>query len=354
MFGIIFVVLGHGASINKGMLLGSVFPYYSFHMALFAFVSGYFFKDIKCIEFLKKKTKKLIISYLLWNIIYGIIVNLPCNIGLINNNNNFTLYNIFISLFMSTSNQFKFNVAAWFLISIYFVQLIYFFINKINKKIHINTKYILLMVSIIIAVIEIEYVKKGLNYGIWYLITRICFLMPFYCMGQVYKGLEKYDKLNNIAYFIVLLIIQTLLMHKFKNLTYNLNLLSFKHNYIVYMLASITGIMFWLRVSSILEKYIGNNKIINYIGNNTYAIMMHHVFVFFIINTGIYYINKITGLFGKFDINAYKSTVWYVYDSSNASLMLLYTILGISVPLLVKYFYEKTINKYKDKREVKS
>ena len=59
MFGIIFVVLGHGASINKGMLLGSVFPYYSFHMALFAFVSGYFFKDIKCIEFLKKKTKKL-------------------------------------------------------------------------------------------------------------------------------------------------------------------------------------------------------------------------------------------------------------------------------------------------------
>lgn len=46
MFGIIFVVLGHGASINKGMLLGSVFPYYSFHMALFAFVSGYFFKDI--------------------------------------------------------------------------------------------------------------------------------------------------------------------------------------------------------------------------------------------------------------------------------------------------------------------
>lgn len=85
--------------------------------------------------------------------------------------------------------------------------------------------------------------------------------MPFYCMGQVYKGLEKYDKLNNIAYFIVLLIIQTLLMHKFKNLTYNLNLLSF---------------------------------------------------------------------------------------------MLLYTILGISVPLLVKYFYEKTINKYKDKKEVKS
>ena len=60
--------------------------------------------------------------------------------------------------------------------------------------------------------------------------------MPFYCMGQVYKGLEKYDKLNNIAYFIVLLIIQTLLMNKFNNFTYNLNLLSFKHNYIVYIL----------------------------------------------------------------------------------------------------------------------
>ena len=47
-FGIVFVVLGHLNDVNIGVNI--LFPYYSFHMALFAFVSGYFFKDItkKC------------------------------------------------------------------------------------------------------------------------------------------------------------------------------------------------------------------------------------------------------------------------------------------------------------------
>lgn len=40
-FGIIFVVLGHvGENI---FTLNEWFPYYSFHMPLFIFISGYFF-----------------------------------------------------------------------------------------------------------------------------------------------------------------------------------------------------------------------------------------------------------------------------------------------------------------------
>lgn len=51
--GIIFVVLGHNQPINA--FLNNVFLYYSFHMALFAFVSGYFFKETNGKEFIKKK-----------------------------------------------------------------------------------------------------------------------------------------------------------------------------------------------------------------------------------------------------------------------------------------------------------
>lgn len=39
--GIILVVFGH--SKNSLLLFGTIFPFYSFHMALFAFISGYFF-----------------------------------------------------------------------------------------------------------------------------------------------------------------------------------------------------------------------------------------------------------------------------------------------------------------------
>ena len=50
---IIFVVLGHNQPIN--MCLNNIFLFYSFHMALFVFISGYFFKETDIKTFLKKR-----------------------------------------------------------------------------------------------------------------------------------------------------------------------------------------------------------------------------------------------------------------------------------------------------------
>ena len=337
VFGIFFVVCGHCYGINDYIFFSKIFPFYSFHMALFTFISGYFFKDIKIKEFINKRTNKLILTYLMWNTIYGVIVNLLNKTGIINFGKPLTLYNLFIAPFSTDSNQFNFNTPAWFLITIYFIQCIYLLINKFNKIIKIETKYAVCIITIVIATVELSMVSKGCNYGFWHLITRVCFLMPFYALGQIYKDIEKYDKLNNYAYFIILIVIQAILLQKFKNLKYNLNTLYFKHDYIVYIISSITGISFWLRISRILEKYIGNNKIINYIGNNTYSVMMHHVFAFYILNTLIGIIYKFSGRFGDFDVNEYKTTIWYVYNGNNSALSLIYVIFGVALPIFMKY-----------------
>lgn len=311
---------------------------------------GYFFKDTSFSIYVKKKTKKLIVSYLLWNIAYGLILKILNNLKIINYGNEFTLYNIFVAPFMTSSNQFHFNAAAWFLISIYFVQMIYFLVNKVNKVMHINTKYILLIFSTICAIISLKLVKEGYNYGIFYLTTRVSFLMPFYCLGQIYKRFEDYDKLNNIAYFIILIFVQAILIQKFTDITYNLNLLTFKHDYIIYMFSSITGIMFWIRIATILEKYIGDNKIVNYIGNNTYTIMMHHMFIFFLINIAFYHLNNFFGLFGNFSIYQFKRSVWYINNNNNPALSIFYCIIAISLPLIIKYFLvDKMLVELKEK-----
>lgn len=337
VFGIIFVVLGHCGNIYA--FFNNVFPYYSFHMPLFAFISGYFFKDRKIMEFLKIKTKKLIIPYFIWNVIYGIIINILKFFNLINYGKEFSLFNIFVAPFYGTSNQFIFNVAAWFVISIFFVQLIYYFINKIISKLKINTGILVTIISIIIAYVELKLVEQGHNYGIYYLLTRVSFLLPFYAIGQVYKKFEKYDiKISNITYFVSIILIQCVLLQKYK-LTYNLNLLTFKNNFLVYLMGSMTGILFWLRISRILSNFIGEDKIINYIGNNTYTIMMHHVFIYFLINTGILILNKLVGAFGKFNYNSYKNSVWYFYNTNNPAMLLIYAILGISIPLLIRYAF---------------
>ena len=55
--------------------LGGMFPYYSFHVMAFLFISGYFYyeeseKDI--ISYIKRKMCKLMLPYLAWNFFYGL------------------------------------------------------------------------------------------------------------------------------------------------------------------------------------------------------------------------------------------------------------------------------------------
>lgn len=352
IFGIIFVVMGHCGGINA--FFNNVFPYYSFHMALFVFISGYFFKDRKILDFLKNKTKKMILVYLIWNLIYGIIAFTLKKCNLISNTytREFTLYNIFMAPFYGNSNQFIFNLSGWFVIALYFIQVIYFICNKILKRLsHNNTEIIMFIISVIIAIIELNYIRNiGQKQNIYYILTRISFLMPFYCIGQLYKKIEKYDKLNNIIYFSLIIIIQVVMLQKFKNLTYNLNILLFNHNYVIYLIGSMTGILFWLRISKIIALMFENNKIINYIGNNTFTIMMHHLFVFYLLNTIIYIIHKISGEFEMFDVNKYKTSIWYVYDKTNPAIIMIYVILGIAIPLIFKYYvFDKIYRKINNK-----
>ena len=340
-FGIVFVVLGHLNNVNIGVNI--LFPYYSFHMALFAFISGYFFKDRKLIDFLKVKFRRLIIPYFIWNFIYGITITILKYLNIINYGENISIFNLFIAPFYGNGNHFIFNLSAWFVISIFFVQLIYLLITKICKK--FNIKYFnvfLLIISIIIASIELKYLKKFSNINNLYLITRICFLFPFYIVGQIYKQYEKNDNKKNRLYFLLMIIIiQCILICNF-NICYGLNTLEFYNNYIIYFIGSMMGILFYLIISKILSRYIKENTIIYNIGANTSLIMYHHLFIFFIINTFVFVLNKYMGFFDKFDLISYKDSCWYLYSREA---VIIYLLLALYVPLKIKECFKKFTNK---------
>ena len=71
--GMFFVVDGH---LNNSYLdIGGLFPYYSFHMPLFAFISGYFYRpgsEERIGEYARKKILRLLGPYMAYNLIYGI------------------------------------------------------------------------------------------------------------------------------------------------------------------------------------------------------------------------------------------------------------------------------------------
>ena len=74
VLGIIFVVDGH---LNHSFFdIEGLIPYYAFHMPLFVFISGYFFrmKEGESLwRFAKTNSPVLMIPYYLWNLIYGLL-----------------------------------------------------------------------------------------------------------------------------------------------------------------------------------------------------------------------------------------------------------------------------------------
>lgn len=357
--GIIFVVVGHRGGIN---LLADWFPIYSFHMPLFIFISGYFYKkesENQYLNFFIKKIRKLVIPYFIWNFIYGLIaINLQKS-EIIAYGIKFNFESLFIKPWQG-GNQFGLNVAGWFVLALFLIQIIYTFIRKSFNIIKVNNEYIIMLFMIILGLLGVDLAYKGYKSG-WYLtLIHILFGLPFYHLGYFYKEkLEERDTLSNWAYFLILFIVQFLLVKVTGGNTYlgmwDANFNNFKCNIFTPFITPLPGIMFWLRTSRILVPSLQNSKIIDYISRNTWTIMMHHQFVFFIINYCMLIIKNNMGKFNGFNNKKFRTYAWYGYAAfNNKNFLLFYVIAGIAIPLIIKYYLSKIIEFAKSKNNFRS
>lgn len=346
--GIILVVLGHTG--NQMKLASDIFPYYSFHMALFIFISGYFYntKNEDALwgrkGYIAKKIKKLLVPYFIWNLIYGIIVNTFRNANIVSYGENINFNSLFIKPWIN-GHQFTLNIASWFLLALFLVNIVYILIRKVLTKTKIWNDYVATVGFFIMAVFSIYLSKK--NIGQNYIpLLRTCFFMFFYQLGYIYKTkIEGKVKINTVVYFLLLIIIQLVLLKIDGQLSYEVVFMKFKSKFMITpIIVSITGILFWTKISEILEPALGNSKIVNYISNNTFDIMLHHLFWIFIINVSIWKISSFCSLSG-FNIDRFKSTIYYAYTAGISQSQIIYTIIAIFMPLIVRYSYEKIKNK---------
>lgn len=98
---ILFVVDAHAGS-PLGILT-NFFPYNSFFMPAFCFISGYFFKQEKLNDygtFILYKVKRLLIPFFFWNIIYGLFVNILKYFGIIYYGEMLSFKTVFIRPFL--------------------------------------------------------------------------------------------------------------------------------------------------------------------------------------------------------------------------------------------------------------
>lgn len=339
--GIIFIVAGHSG--DGGIALSYWFPFYSFHLGLFIFCSGYMFNNEKSFkDFIKNKLKRLIIPLYIWNLIYGVIVNFLRLFGF-KYGYAITIKTLLI-MPLYDGHQFVLNLGSWFIIPLFFTQLISYLYTKFIHKNY--NSYMLFLVYLVLGMIGINLSMNGYNKSYWLLIDRLLYFLPFFGLGILYKEkLEKKDNLNDILYFLILVTLQLFLMYINDGAkSYTASWCNdFDSIYMPFILG-FTGIAFWLRISKIILPILENNKLVKKIGTCTFDIMMHHLLGFFLLNTFWYCVQKISNI--GFDIVSYKENIFYLFLPKGIDqFKIIYLIVGIYFSLFMSYLSKKFILK---------
>ncbi len=344
--GIVIIVAGHRGEDSVG-LMQSWLPFYSYNLALFMFCSGYLYKDKheKHIgSYIWKKTKTLIITTLIWNLFYGLLITFLHHKSF-TFGEDLSLYSLFIMPIIN-GHQFQLNMGGWYVVPLFLVEVFNILIRKMLGK--QKNEYALFAFYFVLGLLGVYLNQNSYNTDWWLVLTRFLFFIPFFGLGIFYKKiLEKHDKLSNTLYFgiiaIVLLLIFTINQQKFFYLpSWGTG---FPDDIFLPFVLGALGIFFWLRVAKIIEPIVKKSKVIQLISKNTYSIMIHQFLGFFILE---YILGRLAniGLFeNQFNWDKFKSDIWYIYYPNNINNWgVIYILAGIFFPIAFNYAITKAIH----------
>lgn len=346
---IVMVVAGH---LGYGVLtVGDLFPYYSFHVPLFMFISGYFYKEVgkgQTFGYVKKKVRRLLVPYLLWNLVYGLLAWLLRGHGF-SMGEEIGIRTLLLAPFMH-GYQFIYNYAAWFVPVLLVIEMMNLLMRlicgwsfeKLSRRRDEggNLEWFYLAGSLAIGMIVVCLAIGGHVWGDYKAAGRILFLYPCYQMGQFYKKkLEKHDTMGNLVYFAIVMGVQTLLQIGCNGLAFSsVWCTGFANGPLVPYVTIVTGIAFWLRIAKVAAPVIGRSRVIRFLGQNTYTVMMHHVLVFMLIKMILAGVAAGTGLCGDFDFAQFYSNIDYIYLVNGVEhFKMVYLAAGVVVPLAIRY-----------------
>ena len=336
---IIMIVAGHiGYDI---LTVGGLFPYYSFHVQLFLFISGYFYREEEeehPLLYIKKKAKRLLLPYFIWNLIYGLIawvLRAFCGFSM---GEALSLKTLFVSPFLN-GYQFIYNYAAWFVPVLFVIEMMNLCMRLILRKLHLQYEWLILAGSLAVGMAVVQLAVGGHVWGLYKTPGRILFLYPCFQMGQFYKKkLEVHDTMGNLPYFAVVIGAQVILSLCCNGLAYSsVWCTGFANGPVIPYVTVVSGVAFWLRVARILTPALGKSPAVSYLGRSTYAVMLHHVMAFMLVKGILAGIAAHTGYLADFDFVRFHTDIDYYYLVRGSEIFqMVYLAAGVVLPLLLQ------------------
>lgn len=341
-FAILMVVAGHAG--YDILTVGGLFPYYSFHVPLFLFISGYFYREEgeeKPLLYLKKKVKRLLFPYLIWNLVYGMIAWALRAFGGFSMGEAVSLKSLFLDPFLH-GYQFIYNFAAWFVPALFLIEVMNLCMRLLLKKMRIDNEWLILLGTLLVGMAVAQLSIGGHVWGWYKMPGRILFLYPCFQMGRFYKEkLETRDTLGNVSYFGIVIGVQVLLHLCCNGLAYSsVWCTGFANGPVIPYVTVLSGIAFWLRVAKILAPLCEGGRsggFLLYLGRNTYAVMMHHIMAFMLVKMILAGIAARTGYLADFDFTEFHGNIDYYYlVKGSEAFRMVYLAAGVFLPLLLQ------------------
>lgn len=346
-FAILFVLLSHcdGGGVE---MLSNWMHFGAFHLGIFVFGSGYFFREEKLLNpwlYLWNKVKRLLIPLWCWNLFYGLLLTLLHGL-------NFTFGEPLtlrgILLFpINSENLYVLNMGSWFIFPFFCVQILYgagkLLLNLLGRpKV---TDRILQALFVTAGFAGVYFAGHGYHEYALYPVFRILYFMPFYAFGMLYRDfLEKYlSKAPAALYFGTCLLISLMLNARFGKAVYVIpSSCDYPFGMWATYLAGAVGILFWLRVSTVLADFGKECIPLLVLGRSTWDIMFHQFAGIMAVKAVFAVTGRIFGIFRDFDPAAFSGDIWYLYRPGGMKeFALLYVLGAIGISLGVKALLEK-------------
>lgn len=349
--GILMIVAGHAG--YDILTVGGLFPYYSFHVPLFMFISGYFYRreeEERPLFYLKKKAKRLLLPYFIWNVIYGIIAWALRSFGGFALGDAISLKSLFLDPFLN-GYQFLYNFAGWFVPVLFLTEMMNLCMRLVLKKLRLDSEWLILMGTLLSGMAVVQLSTGGHVWGLYRTPGRILFLYPCFQMGQFYKRkLEARDTLGNLPYFAIVAGVQVVLSVCCNGLAYSsVWCTGFANGPVIPYVTAVSGIAFWMRVARVLAPLLGERQrggdaaqnpaggFFLYLGRNTYAVMMHHIMAFMLVKMVLAGIAAHTGYLADFDFAAFYGNIDYYYlVKGSEAFRMVYLAAGVALSLLLQ------------------
>lgn len=338
LLAIVFVVDGH-TTLSDMFDVGGLFKYYSFHLMLFAFGAGYFFRMRGSIlQDLLARAKRLLVPLYCWNLVYGVGAAFLRRFGGFEIGEELSLYTLLLAP-LADGEHFTWNLGAWFIFPLLCTQVLYSLLRR-AARLWKDKEIITFSLCLALGSTAVQLCYAGMQDTLPLFMLRTLILLPGYAGGQLYKRcLERRDTMRTVPYLMIIVIARALLCVSYDNLAYLLSNCSYFvcDAFGVYFGGAL-AIAFYLRIARLLAPMMKKSRLALYASRHTFDIMMHHFMGFFALNSVFLAFNALGVGAADFSVKSMRTMAEYNYAPGGRSEWnVLYLLAGILFSLGVAW-----------------